>query len=137
MATFSKVNGFIEAAMHGKHDLSSDTIMIALTNAANAPDVSDSTLSDITQISYDNLGNREVTVTSSGQTSGVYKFAPADKELTASGAVPTFRWAVLYNDSATAKDLIGFVDLGQDITLANSGDSITLDFDDPNGLFQI
>lgn len=137
MATFSKVNSFIEAAMHGKHDLSTDSIMVALCNDSNAPTVSDAVLADLTEISYTNLGSRAVTVTSSGQTSGVYKFAPADKELIATGAVAAFRYAVLYNDSATNKELIGFVDLGQTITLANSGDSITLDFDDPNGLFQI
>lgn len=130
MATFTKFNPFVEALAEKKHNLGSDQLVVALTNTA--PNATDSVLTDITQISYTNLSSRNVTTTSSTQTSGTYKLVLADLVLTASGAVATFRYVVLYNDTATNDDLIGYYDYGSALTLA-SGETFTIDWDASGG----
>ena len=134
MATFNFFNSFTEAEAEKKHNLGSDTLTIALTNSA--PSASNSVLTDITQISYTNLSSRTLTTTSSAQTSGDYKLIIADKSLTASGgSVATFRYVVIYNDTATNDELIGWYDTGAGQTLAD-GDQFNINFDDTNGLIQ-
>lgn len=130
MATFQKIQQFIEDTHHGVHDLETDQLVVALTNAANAPVVTNSVLADLTQISYTNLSSRNITTTSSGQTSGTYALVLTDLVLTASGgSVETFRYVVIYNDTPTspADPLVGFYDHGSDVTLLD-GQSFTIDF---------
>lgn len=137
MATFNKFNSFVEAIAEKIHNLGSDTLTIALCASANAPVASNTQLSNLTQISYTNLSSRVITTTSSSQTSGTYKLVLADLVLSASGgAVAAFRYIVIYNDTATNDELIGWYDYGSSLTL-NDGDSLTLDFDGSNGVLQI
>jgi hypothetical protein len=138
MATYTKFYQFVEDLAHGVHNLGSDQFVVALCNAANAPVATDETLSDLTVVAYTNLSSRNITTTSSGQTSGTYKLALADLVLTASGTVATFRYVVIVNDTPTspADPLIGFYDYGGDVDLG-SGDTFTINFDDTNGLFQL
>jgi hypothetical protein len=136
MATFNKFNSFVEAIAEKVHNLGADTLTVALTTNANAPIASNTQLSNLTQIAYTNLSARAITTSSSSQTSGTYKLVLTDLVLTASGAVATFRWVVIYNDTATNDELICFFDYGADVTLAN-GETFTLDFDGTNGLLQI
>ena len=137
MATFNKFNSFVEALAEKVHNLGSDQIVIALTAAANAPVNTNTQLSNLTQISYTNLSSRNVTTTSSEQTSGTYKLTLADLTLTASGgSVEAFRYVVLYNDTATNDELIGWYDYGSDLTLA-SGESLLIDFDGAAGVLTI
>ena len=134
MATFSKFQPFVEAVAEKKHNLGSDQLVIALTNTV--PVNTNAVLTDITQISYTNLSSRNVTTSASAQTSGTYKLTLTDLVLTASGAVATFRYVVLYNDTATNDDLIGWWDYGSAVTLAN-GETFTVDFDGTNGVLTI
>ena len=128
MATFTKFNSFVEEMAHGEHDLETDQITVALCNASNAPAASDSVLADLTTIAYTNLSSRNVTTTSSGQTSGTYTLALQDLTLTASGgAVAAFRYVVLYNEDSTGDMLIGFYDYGSEVTLAD-GETFDIDF---------
>lgn len=141
MATYNKFQAFVEHVNEGVHNFSSDatcTITVALTAAANAPVATNSVLADLTQISYTNLSARVVSVSASAQSSGTYKLTLTDLVLTASGAVATFRYVVLYNDDPTspADPLICWFDYGSDLTLAN-GETFTLDFDAANGLYQM
>lgn len=136
MATFNKINSFVEAVMEKVHNLQSDTLTVALTTNANAPVASNTQLSNITPIAYTNLSARVITVSTSAQTSGTYKLVLADLVLTASGAVATFRHVLIYNDTATNDELIGWIDYGSDVTLA-SGETFTIDFDGTNGLLQL
>lgn len=134
MATFTKFQPFVEALAEKKHNLGSDQLVVALTNTV--PVNTNSVLTDITQISYTNLSSRNVTTSSSAQTSGTYKLTLADLVLTASGAVATFRYVVLYNDTATNDDLIGYYDYGSSLTMA-SGETFTVDFDASTGALTI
>ncbi|AMS41149.1 hypothetical protein [Aminobacter aminovorans] len=137
MAAFNKFNAFSEALAEKVHNLGADTLTIALCAAANAPVATNSVLADLTQIAYTNLSARTLTVSSSSQTSGTYKLVIADKTLTASGgAVATFRYIVIYNDTATNDELIGWYDYGSNLTLAD-GESLTIDFDNSGGVLTL
>ena len=128
MATYTKFQCFVEDLAEKKHNLASDTLKVAFSNASNVPSASaDVKLADITTIVATNLGDLSLSVSSSSQTSGTYKLVVADKTLTASGAVPAFRYVIIYNDSATNKEVICFFDYGSEVTLA-SGDTFKLDF---------
>ena len=128
MATYNKFQSFVEALAEGVHNLSSDTLKVAFSNASNVPSASAGVkLADITTIVATNLGDLSLSVSSSSQTSGTYKLVVADKTLTASGAVPAFRYVIIYNDTAANDELICFFDYGSEVTLA-SGDTFKLDF---------
>lgn len=134
MATFTKFNSLVEAMAEKVHNFGSDQLRIALTNTA--PSAANTQLSDITQISYTNLSSRAVTTSSSSQTSGVYRLICADLTLTASGAVATFRYVVLYNDTATNDELVAYWDYGSAVTMANT-ETFLIDFDGSNGVFSL
>jgi hypothetical protein len=133
MATFNKFDAFVENLAEKVHNLGSDTLKVALTNTA--PVATDTVLADITQISGGNgytTGGETASITSSSQTSGTYKLVLADVVFTATGSVGPFRYAVLYNDTASGDPLIGFYDYGSSITLGLN-ETFTLDFDPTNG----
>lgn len=136
MASYNKFDSFVEALAEKLHNLGSDQLVVALCNAANAPVAGNSVLANLTTIAYTNLSSRNITTLTSSQTSGTYKLTLQDLVLTASGAVSTFRYVVIYNDTASNDELICWFDYGGDVTLA-SGETFTLDFDGTNGLLQI
>jgi hypothetical protein len=128
MATYNKFQCFVEDICEKKHNLGSDTLKVALSNASNTPSASaDVKLADITTVSVANLDSVTLTVSSSSQTSGTYKLVVADKTMTASGAVGPFQYVIIYNDTAANDELIAWYDYGSEVTLA-SGDTFKLDF---------
>lgn len=143
MASFNKVNDFVKNAVHNI-DLESDQIAVALTNTAPGSESSNPTadgngiVGNLTQISYSNCSSRNVTTSSSTQTSGTYKLVLADLTLTASGTVGPFRYIYIFDDtvSSPADPIIGYYDYGTSITL-NNGDTFTLDFSPSNGVIQL
>ncbi len=135
MATLQKFQPFVEKLAEKVFNLGSDQLKVALTNSA--PLATNSVLTDITEITYTNCSSRNITTTSSSQTSGTYKLVLADLTLTASGGtVGPFRYIVLYDDTAASDDLIGYLDYGSSITL-NDTEFITLDFDPSAGALTI
>lgn len=137
MASYNKFNSFVEAICEKVHNLGSDQLVVALCAAANAPVATNTQLSNLTQISYTNLSTRNITTSSSSQSSGTYKLVLTDLVLTASGgSVATFRYVVIYNDTATNDELICWYDYGSNVTLAD-GETFTIDFDGTNGLFTL
>jgi hypothetical protein len=135
LATFVKFNAFVEALAEKKHNLGSDQLVIALSNSAPTA-ATNAVLTDITEISYTNLSSRNVTTASSAQTGGTYKLTCNDLTLTASGAVATFRYVILYNDTATNDDLIAYWDYGSAVTMANL-ETFLVDFDGSNGVLTL
>lgn len=130
MATYNKFQQFVEDLANGVYTLATDQLVVALTTNASAPVATNSVLANLTQISYTNLSSRNISLSAEGQTAGTYSYSPLDLTLTASGAVATFRWVVIYNDTPTspADPLICYLDYGADVTLANSGETFSLDF---------
>jgi hypothetical protein len=138
MATFNKFSSFVEAVAEKAHNLGSDVLKIMLTNSA--PLASNTVKANLTDISAGNgytAGGTAVTITTSAQTAGLYKLVGSDVVFTASGgSIGPFRYAVLYNDTATSDELIGWWDYGASITLL-TGETLTVDLDPTNGILTI
>lgn len=142
MPALTFFHSFKEKLAEGVHNLASDQLRLALVNNASGVDQTlDNVLADITQIAYTNLLNnptsRAITVTSSGMDGTTYRLVLQDMTLEASGgALPAFRYVVLYNDTAASDDLIGYVDYGSDLTLAE-GEQLTIDFNPTTGALSL
>ena len=144
MATFVKVNDFVENLAHGVFNLSTNQLAVALSNTAPGSESSPPTasgngvLANVTQITYTNLSSRNITTSTSEETSGTYKLVLTDLVLTASGSVGPFRYVYIFSDTPTspADPIIGYYDYGSSITLANS-ETFTVDFDPTNGVIQL
>ncbi len=138
MASPTFFNSFTEALAEKVHNLGSDTLKVMLTNTA--PDVTDTQKTDLTEISGGNgytAGGHALTQTASAQASGTYKLTIQDITITASGgSIGPFRYAVIYNDTATNDELIAFYDYGSNLTLSDT-DTFPIDFDGANGFLQL
>lgn len=140
MAVYVKYQDFADQLVRGVHDFDAHTFKVALTNTA--PNVATHTsLSNITEISAGNgytAGGTATTITPS-EASGTAKITGTDVVFTAAGGtIGPFRYAVLYNDTATspADALIAYWDYGSSVTLADT-ETFTVDFDATNGIFQL
>lgn len=140
MASFNKFHQFVEDLCKGVHNFTSDatsTITVALCAAANAPVATNTVLANLTQATYTNLSSRVITGVTAEQTTGTVTLTFNDLVLTSTGGTTgPFRYVVFYNDDPTspADPLIGWYDLGSDITLA---DGETLTIDQTTGLFTL
>ena len=139
MAAFNKFNSFVEALAEKKHDLGADTLKVLLTNTA--PVATNSVKANLTEISAGNgytAGGNTASVTSSAQTSGTYKLVLGDPATWSAtgGSIGPFRYAVLYNDTASNDELIGWWDYGSAVTLAD-GESFAVDFDPTTGVLTL
>lgn len=139
MATYNKFNQFTKDLIDGKHNFSSHTFKVMLTNTA--PAASNAVKGDLTEISAGNgytAGGAATTITAS-TASGTAKVTGTNVVFTASGgAVGALRYAVIYNDTQTtpAKPLVGYWDYGSSITLGD-GETLTVSFDATNGIFTV
>lgn len=140
MAAAVVFHQFSEDVAHGVHNLGSDTLKLALTNSA--PSTSNEVFGSITEIAAGNgytAGGATITVTSSGQTAGVYKLIVQEVTITASGgSIGPFRYAVIYNSTPTSplKPLIQYYDYGSAVTLSD-GSVFPVDFDGSLGCLKI
>ncbi len=135
MATFNKINSFVENLAEQKINLGGSGLTVALTNTAHTAGWDE--LADLTQVAYTYCSTRVLTVTTSEQTSGTYKLVLADLTLTASGgAIGPFQYIYIYDDASTGDKLIGYYDYGSAITVAD-GNYITLDFNATTGALTI
>ena len=141
MAVFNKLNGFVEHLSEGVHNLGSDQLVLALSNVAPSSETTPPSsttagciLANVTEISYTGLSTRDLTTTGSAQASGTYRLVVDDLTLSSTGTVGPFRYIYLYNTTPTspADPLIGYFDYGANLTL-NTGESLTIDFDQASG----
>jgi len=135
----TKFEEFSENLGKGAFNLATDQLKIALTNTAPTA-ATDSVYTDITSpIAGTNLSGAtpfNVTTTSFAQTSGTAKLILADLTLTATDSVGPFQYVVLYSDTASNKELIGYYDYGSAVTLA-ANDTFKVDWDATNGAITI
>lgn len=140
MAAFNKHQDYVEQLCKGIHIWSSHTFKLLLTNSA--PLATNTIKSDLTEISAGNgysAGGMTCDSVTLTESSGTAKVTIADEVLTASGgAIATFRYVDLYNDSATspADALVGWWDYGSSIAPAD-GESFTVDFDGSGGVWTL
>lgn len=140
MATVTKFQDFADQLVRGIHDFDAHSFKVALTNSA--PLATNTVLTDITQIAAGNgytAGGNATTLTMS-ETSGTMTVQGTAVTFTASGgAMASFRYYVLYNDTAASKNLVAFWDHGSTVSLANSGDSFVAKFNntDPGTIFTL
>jgi len=145
MATFGKINDFVEHLAEGAHDLDTHQLTVALSNTApsgessNPQNDGNGLLANVTQVSYTYCSSRDITLSSSSQTGGTYKLILTDLTLSASGgAVGPFQYVYIYNSGTAVltNPLIVVYNYGSSITL-NDGEDLLIDFDPSNGLFQL
>lgn len=139
-STYNKFQDFSEQLSKGVHNFGTHTFKVALTNTA--PVATNTILSDITQVAAGNgytTGGNTTTITVS-ETSGTTTVSGTEVVFTATGAMGTFRYAVLYNDSATSPldALIAWFDYGSAISLT-SGETFTVRFNNatPGTIFTL
>jgi hypothetical protein len=134
MATYAKINDWVDY-LGEDVDLATDTLKAVLSNTAPASETSNPTadgngvLSNVTQIAGGNgytTGGNALSGVTYAQTGGVGKLDATDLVITASGgAMGTWRYVYLVDDTVAAKPLIGVWDVGSAVSLGD-GDSRTL-----------
>jgi len=130
MATYAKYSDFVEQLCRGVHNFGSHTFKVALSNGT--PSAAHTMLSDITELGTANgytAGGATTTIGIS-ETGGTVTVTATDPAAwTASGAGITFRYAALYNDSATSpsKALVAYWD-NTSSTNVTAGNTLTVDF---------
>lgn len=138
MATGNKHHSFVEALAEKVHNLGADTLKVMLTNVA--PVAGNTVKANLTEISAGNgyaAGGTQASISSSAQSSGTYKLVVGDVTILATGGtIGPFRYAELYNDTASNDELIGYWDYGSSITL-NDGESFTWDADATAGILTL
>jgi len=138
MATFSKFNSFTTDLTNGAHLFQSHVYKVMLTNTA--PVATNTVFANITDIAAGNgyTAGGTATTVSKSNTTGVEKPLFSDVVFTATGAMATFRYAVVYNDTQTspAKPLVGWADYGSAVSMVNTN-TFTVDFDGTNGAITV
>lgn len=130
MAAITFFNCFRSDLGAGKHKFGTDTLCIALT--ATAPDAAlDADLSNVFELANGNgytRGTGIPTIVWSGA-DVASPYLRGDQMLWTGGpaAMGPFRYCVLYNNSNADKNLIGWYDIGGNVTL-NNGQNFTIRF---------
>lgn len=140
MAAFVKYHTFIDELAKAGHNLATAVFKVALTNTA--PTVATDTVWNTTvapapaAVNGYTAGGNTLTTVSAATTSGTFKLTLTDSVFTATpGGIGPFRYAVVYNSSATNK-VVGYYDYGSSITL-NDTETLTVDFDGAAGVLTL
>lgn len=118
MAVFNKFQDFSEQLIRGVHDFDAHTFRVMLTNVA--PVATNAVKADLTEIAAGNgytAGGTATTITVA-EVTGTTTVSGTQVVFTAAGgAMANFRYAVLYNFTAAAGNLVGWWDYGTTVTL--------------------
>lgn len=141
MATFTFFHEFKKFLGDGTIDLDSHTFKAVLSNTAPVVGTEDE-LADITQIANGNgyttggVTLSSVTWSETGAGLGVWRWNAADFTWTASGGdIATFRYVIIYDDTASGDPLVGYYDYGSTLVITN-GNAFTVDIG-TNGIFEL
>ncbi len=126
---FSKLQYFVLDLGQKVHNFGTDTLFVCLTNAITA--ATSHVLTDLTQCSGTGYtaGGKTTGASIYSQTSGTATLTVTTSSLvwTATASDWTaFRYAAIYNNSAINKNLVGYWDYGQSLTLQNT-DTFSID----------
>jgi len=139
MASYVKIQKFVLNLGNKVFNLGTDQLKIALTNTIPTVATANQYSDLVSPIAATNLSGAtpfNLTTTSFTQTSGTAKLILESLTLTATGAVGPFRYVVIYSDTATNKELLGFYDYGTSITLADT-DTFVCNFDGSAGFITL
>jgi len=137
-STFTLFNSAAGKIGDGTIDLDSHTFKVVLTNSA--PIATNTVLTDITQIAngngYTTGGATLGTLAFTEPSAGTWRWDTADFSFTAAGGtMGTFRYLVIYDDTAASDNLLGYYDHGATVSLPDgSSYSFTVS---ASGHFQI
>lgn len=146
MATYTKIQDWVEYMAEGA-DIGADSFSIALSNTAPASEVSNpitsgnGVLANVTQIAYTNYTDdltvdRRLESVTSVEASGTLTLDSANFQITASGgAISTFRYIYLFDDTLAGDPLVCVWDNGSGISLADT-DSLNVTFN-ASGIFTV
>jgi hypothetical protein len=145
MAVYNKFNQFTKDLIDGKHNFSSNTFKVFLTNTQPTTNMTAKT--DMTEVSNLTIGVANgyttggATITITATTSGgTAKVSGGNAVITAAATVGIvigpFQFAVLYNDTTVGDPVIAWWDYGTAVTLAPS-EVLTVVFDATNGIFTV
>ena len=143
MATYNKFQDFAEQVAKGVHNFASHTFKVALTNTAPVATQTTWNTTDHPAPAAANgytAGGTATTITTN-EASGTMTVSGTQVVFTAtSGGIGPFRYAVLYNDTATspADAAIAWWDYGSSITLADT-ETFTVKFNNatPGTIFTL
>lgn len=143
MATYNKFQDFSEQLVRGVHDWDANTFKIALTNTAPTATQTTWNLTDHPAPAAANgytAGGTATTIAVS-ETSGTTTVTGTQVVFTATaGGIGPFRYAVLYNDTATspADAAVAYWDYGSSVTLADT-ETFTVKFNNttPGTIFTL
>jgi len=136
VATFNKFQCFSQDLGRGVHNLNADTLKVLLTDVA--PVATNTIKANLTEIAAGNgytAGGATVAATAYSQSSGTAKLTGANAVIAAAGgAIAQFRYAVLYNSTASGGLLIGWWDCGGEINMSSTtSDQLQINWDGTNG----
>jgi|WetSurMetagenome_2_1015567.scaffolds.fasta_scaffold750665_1 hypothetical protein len=135
MAAFNFFNCFTKDLAEKKHNLSSDVLKFMLSNTL--PLAANAVKGDITEIAAGygySAGGLVIPQVSGALAGNIYQLTVSNVTLTASGGqIGPFRYVAVYNDTAAAKNLIGWLDYGIAWTL-NAAESFRFDVSAYSGL---
>jgi hypothetical protein len=145
MAVYNKFNQFTKDLIDGKHNFSSNTFKVFLTNTQ--PTTNMSAKGDMTEVASTTSGTANgypaggataaITATT---TAGVARVSSSNAVITAAStagiSIGPFQFAVLYNATTAGNPVIAWWDYGTAITLAPS-EILTVAFDATNGIFTV
>lgn len=137
MATFNKYDSFAEAITENAN-CGTDTWRVILSNTVPAvTDTNQASAAELTTSGGYTVNGNTCAVSSSTQTSGVYKLVLADPAAwTASGGGFTFRYVILWNQ--TIVTLAGWWDYGSSVVMnGTNADTFTADLSAANGVFTV
>lgn len=143
MATYNKFQDFSEQLARGVHDFDAHTFKVALTNTAPTATQTTWNTTDHPAPAAANgyTAGGTATTISISETTGTTTVSGTQVVFTATaGGIGPFRYAILYNDSATspADAAVAWWDYGSSITLADT-ETFTVKFSNttPGAIFTL
>lgn len=138
MSQFNGFDCFIGDLVNGAHNLHRDCLAVMLTNEQPKPSYGTrSQIKEIENAAGANPYGIQVLGIRSETNGAKFTLFGDDTCFTCSGdSFGPFRYAVLYNASSAANNLIGWWDYGASVTLVR-GETFIVDFDEKHGILQI